>query len=291
MSAAGATDVPCDTEGATLHAVTDAHDRGLRADLALLARRRALRWLLAAGAAPLAAPWLAACGGDAAPSGTPPPGPGPDLGAGLDAGPRCETVPAEIAGPFPADGSNGPNVLALEEIVRGDLRPSFGELVGLAEGVPLAIELQLVDGACAPRRGHALYLWHCDRDGAYSIYQRTDQNYLRGVQVTDDDGVAHFTTVFPGCYPGRWPHFHLEVFADAAAARAGAGLRTTQLALPDAACAAAYAAPGYEASRAQLARLSLRGDGAFFDRVDLQLLDTRGSVDDGFTARLQLALA
>ena len=55
--------------------------------------------------------------------------------------------------------------------------------------------------------------------GLYSLYNRgaTDQNYLRGVQASDADGKLSFTTIFPGCYRGRWPHIHFEIFRDLAA--------------------------------------------------------------------------
>ena len=46
----------------------------------------------------------------------------------------------------------------------------------------------------------------------------TDQNYLRGVQVADAKGVVEFTSIFPACYDGRWPHAHFEIYSDVATA-------------------------------------------------------------------------
>jgi protocatechuate 3,4-dioxygenase beta subunit len=40
----------------------------------------------------------------------------------------------------------------------------------------------------------------------------TTESYLRGVQVTDSNGQVTFTTIYPACYSGRWPHIHFEVF-------------------------------------------------------------------------------
>ena len=62
--------------------------------------------------------------------------------------------------------------------------------------------------------GAAVYLWHCDADGNDSLYSNgvTGENYLRGVQEADANGQVHFTTIVPGCYAGRWPHIHFEVF-------------------------------------------------------------------------------
>src|SRR5204862_7546171 len=137
----------------------------------------------------------------------------------------CSTIPRETGGPYPGDGTNGPNALALTGIVRSVLRPSLAPASGAAEGVPLTIKLTLVNtgGGCAPLSGYAVYLWHCDREGRYSMYTITDQNYLRGVQESDAGGTVTFTSVFPGCYPGRWPHIHFEIYRSAAQAVAGGG--------------------------------------------------------------------
>ena len=101
-------------------------------------------------------------------------------------------------------------------IVRSDIRSSFGSSSGTAEGVPLPVELTVVDTAndCEPMAGAAVYLWHCDREGRYSLYSEgaTDQNYLRGVQEADANGRVAFTSIFPAAYSGRWPHIHFEVY-------------------------------------------------------------------------------
>ena len=98
-------------------------------------------------------------------------------------------IPDETAGPYPGDGSNGPDVLEQSGIVRSDIRSSFGGATGTAEGVPMTLELTITDLASggAPFAGVAVYVWHCDREGGYSMYSAgvEDQNYLRGVQVAD----------------------------------------------------------------------------------------------------------
>ena len=68
-----------------------------------------------------------------------------------------------------------------------------------------------------------MYLWHCTADGNYSLYSSgiTNQNYLRGVQVSDASGLVSFTSIFPGCYSGRWPHIHFEVYRSLALATSG----------------------------------------------------------------------
>ena len=134
----------------------------------------------------------------------------------------CEAIPEETAGPFPADGSNGPDVVREASVVRPDIRSSFAGLSGTVGGVPLTLTLQLVDLAagCAPVVGFALYAWHCDREGRYSLYSpgATEQNYLRGVQESGPADDVSFTTIFPGCDPGRWPDVHFEVYRSLAAA-------------------------------------------------------------------------
>jgi protocatechuate 3,4-dioxygenase beta subunit len=130
----------------------------------------------------------------------------------------CSKIPEETEGPFPGDGSNGPNVLTEDGVVRGDIRSSIGSASGVAKGVPLTVELTVVDAStCAPRAGAAVYVWHCDMNGGYSMYSQgvSNENYLRGVQATDANGKASFQSIFPACYAGRWPHIHFEVFHQA----------------------------------------------------------------------------
>ena len=115
-------------------------------------------------------------------------------------------IPEETAGPFPGDGSNGPTVLSASGVARNDIRSSFAGLSGQADGVPLTLVLTIVSSStCSPLAGRAVYLWHCDRLGRYSLYSSgvTNQNYLRGAQEADANGRVSFTTIYPGCYAGR----------------------------------------------------------------------------------------
>ena len=75
-----------------------------------------------------------------------------------------------------------------------------------------------------------------------------DQNYLRGVQIADATGVVTFTSIFPACYSGRWPHIHFEVYPDQAGITdASKAIATSQVALPKATCDLVYAQSGYAA--------------------------------------------
>jgi protocatechuate 3,4-dioxygenase beta subunit len=197
-----------------------------------------------------------------------------------------EQIPQETAGPYPADGSNGPNVLVEDGVVRRDIRASFGSGSGVATGVPLTIDLTLVDSANsgAPLAGAAVYLWHCDAEGRYSVYSDgvTEENYLRGVQEADADGKLSFTSIFPGAYSGRWPHIHFEVFATLTSATAGGNaIATSQIALPEDVCAAVYETDGYSASVRNLAQTSLDSDNVFSDGHDLQTPTVSGDAGRG----------
>ena len=204
----------------------------------------------------------------------------------------CDPIPEETAGPFPGDGSNGPDVLAQSGVVRKDIRSSFGSASGVAAGVPLTINLTIQDetNGCAPLAGAAVYLWHCDQDGAYSLYSQgvTDENYLRGVQAADSNGLVTFTSIFPACYSGRWPHIHFEVYPSLAKATdQGNKIATSQIALPKDICDVVYGTDGYSQSVTNLARVSLASDNVFGDDGGVHELGTiSGSVADGLTVAL-----
>jgi len=208
---------------------------------------------------------------------------------------ECSQIPEETAGPFPGDGSNGPDVLSQSGVVRSDIRSSFGDFSGTADGVPLTIKLALKDqsSACAALVGGAVYVWHCDRDGQYSLYSLTEQNYLRGVQEADGDGVVTFTSIFPGCYSGRWPHIHFEVYRILDAATDNANVvATSQIALPEDACNEVYAADGYGQSLANLQQVSLQTDNVFGDDGGAHQLGTvTGSLDEGYVVELAVSVA
>lgn len=234
---------------------------------ALIGRRAALG-VIGSGVAGL---WLAGCrGGPTSQSYN-------DVTARAADGATCTAYPGETEGPYPADGrgrQNVANVLADQALARRDIRASFGGLQGVADGVPLELELRLVDvdNGCAPLAGRALYLWHCDAAGRYSLYELPERNYLRGLQVSGADGIVRFTTIVPGCYDGRFPHMHLEIFDDPARAASGSDARlTSQLAVPGDASAAVYADPRYAGSAANLGQVSLQTDGIFADNTPAQI--------------------
>jgi len=283
------------------HEIED-HDLGLSHDLPRIVERSGMgrRGLLAlfGGVGAVA---IAGCGSDDSSSSSTsassgggaaqqPPSGGGDSNVSVSEG----EIPEETAGPYPGDGSNGPDVLSESGVVRSDITSSFGSASGKAEGVPLTIRLKVYDlnGEDATiLTGAAVYAWHCDREGRYSMYDSeiSDENYLRGVQEADEKGWVEFTSIFPAAYDGRWPHVHFEVYKTLDdATNATSKLRTSQLALPKDACDEVYATDGYEASVDNLARTSLDSDMVFGDGYSLQLAKVTGSNDQGWVAALNV---
>jgi protocatechuate 3,4-dioxygenase beta subunit len=268
--------------------------RDLRATGAAIDRRQWLRVATAAGVGLGVLPFAACGNAPTAPSSTTSSSGSSSSGSGGTAA-VCQTrVPEETAGPYPGDSSNGPDVLNLSGVVRSDIRSSFAGLSGAADGVPLTIVLTLVSASsCAALAGRAIYLWHCDRLGRYSLYSAgvTTQNYLRGVQEADASGRVTFTSIYPGCYAGRWPHIHFEVYPSLSAATSVANkIATSQIALTKDASDLVYAGSGYDGSATNLSRITLATDNVFSDGASLELATVTGSVASGLTAMLTIAV-
>lgn len=270
------------------------HHNGLLHDLRVMGaglnRRQILRLLAGASLLPL----VAACGSGrddtAGNADDEVAGDGDSSGDG-----SCSTIPQETAGPYPGDGTNGANALVLAGILRSDIRASIAGASGTAAGIPLTIKLTLVNsaGSCEPLAGYAVYLWHCDRDGNYSMYSSAvaTQNYLRGVQESDDEGNVTFTSIFPACYSGRWPHIHFEIYASVAAATNGANkLHVSQLAMPETACNDVFATTGYSASVSNLSKITLATDNVFSDGSSQQLATVTGNTSAGYVATLTVGV-
>jgi protocatechuate 3,4-dioxygenase beta subunit len=121
----------------------------------------------------------------------------------------CVISPEMTEGPYFVD----------EILDRSDIRsdPSTG---AVSEGVPLALTINVQDvsdGGCIPLEGAVVDIWHCDAGGLYSDVAQNNtvgQKFLRGYQLTDENGDAHFTTIYPGWYMGRTVHIHVKVRTD-----------------------------------------------------------------------------
>ena len=280
------------------------HDHGLAHDLGRLAqglmqRRRALAWLAGAGVGTLPLLPLIGCGGG---------GGGDDTTSttsttsttttttGTTTTGSCSVIPTETNGPYPADGTTSLNALLMSGIVRSDIRSSFNGATGVASGVPLTVTLTLVNtnSSCASLSGYAIYIWHCNQSGLYSLYSAgvTGENYLRGVQETDSNGQVTFTTIFPACYSGRWPHIHFEVYPSLAKASSVSNVsKISQIAMPQAECNAVFATSGYSAIVSNFSQISLASDNVFSDGATLETPTISGSVSAGYAIALTVGIA
>ena len=141
----------------------------------------------------------------------------------------------------------------------------------------------------------AIYLWHCDAYGRYSMYSSgvTSENYLRGVQATDSGGLATFQTIYPGCYSGRMPHMHFEVYRSTTTATSYTNkLRTSQLAFPNSVSTTVYNGDSrYSASISNFNSISFATDNIFSDGTSTEMTTVSGSLTDGYTATIVIGIA
>lgn len=218
----------------------------------------------------------------------------------------CSTTPtttaSEIAGPYPADGSNSNSgsvvdVLAMSGIVRSDIRSNLGAS-SVRTGVPLTLTLTLQDTSCRPYVGASVYVWHCDKDGVYSAYtastndggtSHTSDTFLRGVQLSDANGQVMFTTIYPGWYSGRITHIHFEVYTDGNHV-SGTPKLTSQLAFPQSVTQTVYSSTLYAAHGQNTSVTSFSADNIFSDGTSTEMLTLSGDTSSGYTATLTVTL-
>jgi protocatechuate 3,4-dioxygenase beta subunit len=181
----------------------------------------------------------------------------------------CAVTPSETVGPYPS----------LTDLIRSDIREG-------KSGTNLALTITVVNtnDRCNPVSGANVEIWQCDAAGNYSQYgTQTAQTYLRGIQTTNANGEATFTTVYPGWYQGRATHIHVEVV------RNGASVKVTQIAFPESANAAVYAT-GVYASRGSNPT-SNSSDGIFADSLASELATVTGDPTSGYTATFKVGIS
>lgn len=175
----------------------------------------------------------------------------------------CALSPNETAGPFPI---KTPSDLVRENIIAG------------RAGVALLMTLTVQDqsNGCTPLAGVFVDVWHCDADGNYSEYGTLiAQSFLRGRQTTDANGQVSFISIFPGWYPGRAPHIHVEVLDSN-----DNSIRVSQIAFPKNVCDTVYATVDYNG----IADTSNSSDGVFANSLDGNMADSvTGNTTDGYT--------
>ena len=194
--------------------------------------------------------------------------------------PSCIVTPELTEGPYFVD----------ENLDRSDLR-SDTETGEVKEGAPLVLALRVfeIGGGCEPLANAQVDVWHCDALGVYSdvrdrSFDTTGQNWLRGYQVTDDDGTVRFTTVYPGWYRGRAVHIHFKVRGELA----GESVEfTSQFFFDEDVTDVVHAREPY-ASKGYRTLLNER-DG-IFQRGGEQLLLAPTASSDGYTASFDIGL-
>jgi protocatechuate 3,4-dioxygenase beta subunit len=193
--------------------------------------------------------------------------------------PACVVRPAETEGPYFVD----------EKLLRSDIRsdPSDGS-VRLGATLRISFAVAKVTGnSCAPYAGLLVDVWHCDGLGFYSDVQDLGgKKFLRGYQVTDANGRATFTTIYPGWYQGRTVHVHFKIRS---AAGAATGLEfTSQLYFDDTLTDKVHTGQPY----AQMGQRTVRNadDGVYADGGDQLLLNVSGDATAGYTSTFPIGL-
>ena len=274
----------------------DVEDQGLAFDLGTLIDRRRALGIFGAGASVFA---LAACTGTTTSSSSSSASATASASETASATPSPsktydEEMPQETAGPYPGDGSNGADALDVSGVERSNITASIDGGAAV-DGVAMTLTMNIVDMVKdnGPMTGAAVYVWHCDPDGNYSMYSEgvEDETYLRGVQVVGDDGKVTFTSIVPGCYAGRWPHIHFEVFPDIGSITdATNAVLTSQIALSEEMANTVYKDSRYPDSATNMSQVTLETDNVFSDGVDMQMPKVSGSVAKGYTVTIDVPI-
>jgi protocatechuate 3,4-dioxygenase beta subunit len=232
--------------------------------------------------------WLfVACGGRLVTTPTPMPTTAP-LATSMPASsaqvpvPSCVVRPEQTEGPYFVD----------DMLDRSDIRSDPGD-GSVKEGVPLELEFHVsrLDGSsCVALTGATVDVWHCDDQGVYSgvadpRFDTSGQKFLRGFQVTDDNGVARFTTIYPGWYQGRTVHIHFKIRTNPGS-QSGYEF-TSQLYFDDAVTDGVYTLPPYSVRGPRNTRND--GDGIYRNGGSQLTLQPVGD-NNGYTATFDIGL-
>lgn len=198
----------------------------------------------------------------------------------------CTLVPEETAGPYPLFNDLGS---ALNTIYREDMTED-------RVGIPMQMIINLIDvnNNCEPIPDAYVYLWHCDKDGAYSGYSSSqngdysDATFLRGVYLTDANGQVDFSTIYPGWYPGRITHMHFRVYLSGGTSSL---MATSQIAFPQTITQAVYNSPLYTDHGQNTSVSSFSRDNIFSDGTEYQMATVTGNATDGYTAVLKVGIS
>jgi protocatechuate 3,4-dioxygenase beta subunit len=194
----------------------------------------------------------------------------------------CVVRPELTIGPYFVD----------DQLNRSDIRYDPLE-ANISKGTPLILNLRVMDTGdrCTPLEGARVDVWHCDALGIYSgvterVFNTRGQQFLRGYQISDEDGLVHFQTIYPGWYSGRAVHIHFTVRTRA---RNGRDYQfTSQLFFRDAITDQVHSQKPYKKKGERDTRN--RDDSIFRMGGNRLLLDVRGDGAGGYIASINIGL-
>ena len=210
----------------------------------------------------------------------------PSAASPANTAPACVVRPEMTEGPYFLD----------KQLARSDIRaePSTGVLRAGALLVLTFAVTRVTAGQCAPLAGALVDLWHCDAAGEYSGFADTTVGFrteglrfLRGQQTTDADGLAKFTTIYPGWYEGRAVHLHFKIRAAVPGATASTYEFTSQLFFDEALTDTVHAKAPYAAKGRRTLKNS--GDDIFRSAGD-QMVLSAGSASDGYASTFAIGM-
>lgn len=192
-------------------------------------------------------------------------------------GGACTLIPTETEGPFPLDLTENTTFF----------RKAINET---KTGTPLNVKIKVIGAAnCLPMKNVRVNIWHCDKDGLYSGYSVSNNagqaglTYCRGYQFTDSDGVASFTTIFPGWYSGRICHIHFKITVSTSYAA------VSQLTFPIDTKNAVYAASSNLYTKGA-DPMTLAADNVFSDGVTFQMATLTANTSGGYDTYLEVTV-
>ena len=193
----------------------------------------------------------------------------------VDISTDCALTNSETQGPFP---TKSPGSWQRVDIT--------GDRTGI--GLDINLMIENVNTECSPLAKAVVDVWHCDKDGNYSEYggtgmQSTDyssNHFLRGRQISDEDGIVRFKSIFPGWYRGRATHIHVHIYNTP-----GTSLLVTQIAFPegnDSAVTTVNQASSYGYTKGMSDYTYNSTDNVFSDGIENELCTITGSIGDGY---------
>lgn len=200
--------------------------------------------------------------------------------------PACVVRPAQTEGPYFVD----------EKLNRSDIRtdPASGRS---PDGSLLDLEVHVVrvtGNSCEPLQGALVDVWQCDAAGVYSdvrdmndLFDTRGQKFLRGHQITSEEGVARFTTIFPGWYEGRTAHIHFKIRLDRPGRNGRAYDFTSQIYFDDALADAIYGQAPYNSNKQRRQRNAQDG---IYRQGGSQLLVPLDRKGAGLAGRFEVGL-